>query len=639
MSDTVRGVSWALERPCPLRFGADWPRPDVTRRQLADVRAYARGLLRGFVLDDVCVTSWRDASDGSGASVELPHSGFRVSLALAPLGGEAAVRAACGACEANLSRDGEPALANCHGFLVMDPDGEELESHLSEKVRRKGLEADVARLFPPTRPLWYGFWIGSRLRPAQCELLLALLDVPRRFLDPWDGGYQDFLAALRAAVACELPLHVHMAPPGHVDLGWETVFPHCPRCTAPAPVPRWRTSYPDEPLDCRVCGHRYSPAATHKTERTDEDAWGKPPLEKVLGAAEAEAFRRRFLARRCRAPGQIENVLDRAGDGPLRRRINDLRRREEAVRRSLPARAPAPGPLPPALTVTPGGGVALRLRLVPEGEFLMGSAGPPDEVGPEGPQHRVRIARPFYLGEFPVTRAQFAAVLGRYRSRPGSESGRPARHAREIGVRLTRAVGSWIRRFQGGSGLPAGRVSWLAAQEFCLQLSQAAGFWIRLPSEAEWEYACRAGTTSRYHWGDEVTGEQVNCKFEGSGVGRRGTGPNAQGRFPPNAWGLYDLHGNVDEWCEDEWHDHYDGAPADGSPRVTPVGENVFRVVRGGSHWHYATACTSATRQMQRADSFDGWDVAEADNLPDEWFGGMPPVGFRIACDADVARP
>ncbi len=518
MADTRRGVSWALERACPLRSGADWSRPDVTHRQLADVSMYSRGLLDRSVLDDVCVTGYTYGSDSSDTTVMLPYSGFRVSLALAPLGGEAAVRAACGACEANLSPDGKPVLANCHGFLDARPDSEELENELRETIRLKGLEDDVARLFPSTRPLWYGFWIGSPLRRPHCELLLELLDVPAESADEWDGGQRHFLAALRSAVDWELPLHVEMAPPGHTDLGMYTVFPHCPRCKAYAPVARWQESYPDEPIDCEVCGHRNSPAATHKAEPMDDAAWDNARLENVLGAGEVDAFRRRFLAHRGCGPDQIEDVFDRERNGPLKRRITDLRRREEAVRRSLPARTPAPGPLPPALTLNPAGDAPLRLRLVPEGEFLMGSAGPADEVGPERPQHRVRIARPFYLGEFPVTQAQFEALLGRNPS-----------------------------RFRGDSDRPVERVSWFAAREFCLRLSQAAGFWIRLPSEAEWEYACRAGTTSAYHWGDAVTDEQVNCKTGKLWTEERETETNVQGRYPPNAWGLYDLHGNVQE--------------------------------------------------------------------------------------------
>ncbi len=613
MADTRRGISWSLERACPLRGGENWALPGVTHRQLADVSTYSRALHDGRVVDDVCVTAWTSGSDSAGHSVMLPCSGFRVGLALAPFGGDEAVRATCGGCEANVANGEPPVLAGCHGFLDAWPDSEELEAELREKVRLRGLEAQVARLFARTTPLWYGFWIESPLRRPQCEVLFTLLEGTDDPGETRDEDLRHFLAALRAAVGWELPLHVEMAPPGHTDFGWYTVFPHCPRCKAHAPVARWQESYPDEPLDCPACGHRYSPAATHRMERLDEAAWDARRLEYVLGAGEVERFRRRFLTHQGCSPAQIDDVLDWENNGPLKRRMNDLRRRQEAVRRTLPARGPVTDSLPPELVLEVGDGVTLRLRLIPAGEFPMGTAGPPGEAGSEGPQHRVRIARPFYLGEFPVTQAQFEAVMGRNPS-----------------------------RFTGDSDRPVEQVSWFAAQEFCLQLSQAAGRWVRLPSEAEWEYACRAGTTSKYPWGGEATAEQANCKtgdpktmfLGGAEGGEQQIGTNVRGRYPANAWGIYDLHGNVQEWCEDEWHGNYEGAPADGSARLTPGDENPFRALRGGSCWHHAAACTSASLQMLRADAHDEPDELPGDDLLGALLREQPPVGFRVVVEA-----
>src|SRR5262249_39135744 len=188
------------------------------------------------------------------------------------------------------------------------------------------------------------------------------------------------------------------------------------------------------------------------------------------------------------------------------------------------------------------------------GEFVVV---PADAPSPDGRRRDVPMARPLYLGEFPVTQAQFEAVAGRNPS-----------------------------RFLGDSDRPVEGVSWFAAQEFCLLLSERVGRRVRLPSEAEWEYACRAGTATEYHWGDEPDAGRVHCKVGAPRGVEPAVGTNVQGRCPPNAWGLFDLHGNVQEWCEDEWHDRYDGAPDDGSARMMAGDEDPFRVLRGGSCWH-----------------------------------------------------
>jgi formylglycine-generating enzyme required for sulfatase activity len=614
MADTRRGISWSLERPCPLRGGEDWTLPSATHRQLGDISAYSNALQDGRVLDDICVTGRTYSSGRPEEMVLLPCSGFRVSLALARFGGEEAVRAACGECEANVAPVEPPVLASCHGFLQARPDSEELETELREKVRLKGLEEEVTCFFPRTTPLWYGFWIQSPLRRPQCEVLLALLHGSDDPGDKSDDDLRHFLAALQAAVDLELPLHVEMAPPGHVDCGWSTVFPHCPRCKADAPVARWQQSYSNESIDCQVCGQRYSPGATHKSEPEDESAWEAQRLDNVLGAGEVEAFSRRFLAHQGYSAKQIDDIFDGEHKGPLKRRINDLRRRQKTVRRALPSRKTMSTPMPPHLVLNLGGDVTMRLRLVPDGEFLMGSTGLPDEVATEGPQHQVRIARPFYLGEFPVTQAQYEAVMGHNPS-----------------------------QFEGDSDRPVEQVSWFAAQEFCMRLTQATGRWVRLPTEAEWEYACRAGTTSKYPWGEEVTAEKINAKIPDpletfptkADLGTEEICTTVQGRYAPNPWGFFDMLGNVEEWCEDEWHDRYEGSPAHGSAWVTAGDENPLRSTRGGSCWLDAAVCTSAGRGMTEADHHDEPYAPPEDNpflqhLFQEALRHQSPVGFRV---------
>jgi formylglycine-generating enzyme required for sulfatase activity len=186
-----------------------------------------------------------------------------------------------------------------------------------------------------------------------------------------------------------------------------------------------------------------------------------------------------------------------------------------------------------------GNGVMLEMVYVPGGTFMMGS--PETEKqrsNAESPQHKVTVPT-FFMGKYPVTQAQWQAVMGNNPS-----------------------------RFKG-ENRPVENVSWHDAVKFCQQLSEKTGQEYRLPSEAEWEYACRAGTITPFYFGETITPDLVN--YDGNypyasapeGVYRKQT--TDVGSFPPNVFGLYDMHGNVREWCADVWHDNYKGAPSDGS--------------------------------------------------------------------------
>ncbi|OAD22617.1 serine/threonine protein kinase, partial [Candidatus Thiomargarita nelsonii] len=184
-------------------------------------------------------------------------------------------------------------------------------------------------------------------------------------------------------------------------------------------------------------------------------------------------------------------------------------------------------------------GVAIEMVYVPGGTFLMGS--PETEEGKyddEGPQHQVTIA-PFYMSKYPVTQAQWQAVMGNNPS-----------------------------EFKG-ENRPVEQVSWDDAVAFCQKLSEITGKDYRLPSEAQWEYACRAGTTTPFYFGETITTDlanydgHFNYASEPEGTYREET--TSVGIFPPNAFGLYDMHGNLWEWCADPWHHNYQGAPSDGS--------------------------------------------------------------------------
>jgi len=255
-----------------------------------------------------------------------------------------------------------------------------------------------------------------------------------------------------------------------------------------------------------------------------------------------------------------------------------------------------------------GNGVTLEMVQIPGGTFTMGSPeGKPtrkffgliagSEGGEEGrsnsesPQHIITV-QPFFMGKYVVTQAQYQEIKGKKPS-----------------------------HFKGKKR-PVERVSWNNAVKFCKRLSQKTGHIYRLPSEAEWEYACRAGTTTPFSFGETITTDLVN--YNGNytyasapkGIYRKQT--TDIGTFPPNAFGLYDMHGNVWEWCQDSWHNNYNGAPTDGSAWTD---NNVYRVLRGGSWFLNPRSCRSACRD----DDDDDDDRAERDTVN---YG----IGFRVVC-------
>jgi hypothetical protein len=147
------------------------------------------------------------------------------------------------------------------------PEG--LESHekaLWESIRRLGLEQRLRSAFQVTRPLWYGLWIDSPLTATQCSLLRDVFRETARLVPRYRRHIEDFARALADSTGTGEPLHVELTPPGHVDFGWVTTFVHCPRCKAEGPVKRWLDTYPEEPLDCPVCGSSYTPAAMYSSK-------------------------------------------------------------------------------------------------------------------------------------------------------------------------------------------------------------------------------------------------------------------------------------------------------------------------------------------------------------------------------------
>jgi formylglycine-generating enzyme required for sulfatase activity len=216
---------------------------------------------------------------------------------------------------------------------------------------------------------------------------------------------------------------------------------------------------------------------------------------------------------------------------------------------------------------------SLDMVKIPAGTFYMGS----NDFDRERPIHQVTV-RDFMMGKYPVTQAQWKAVAKLKRQ--------------------NRSLHTEPSHFQGDDR-PIERVSWDDAVEFCDRLSIHSGKTYRLPSEAEWEYACRAGTTTAFHFGDTIDASLANYNSNDVyGKGKQGDyrkQTTVVGSFPGNAWGLFDCHGNVWEWCSDNWHDTYIGAPTDGSSRVTI--ENIdYQMQRGGTWLTSPIYCRSAYR-------------------------------------------
>ncbi|MGH8523942.1 MAG: formylglycine-generating enzyme family protein, partial [Gammaproteobacteria bacterium] len=225
--------------------------------------------------------------------------------------------------------------------------------------------------------------------------------------------------------------------------------------------------------------------------------------------------------------------------------------------------------------ITPQGGV--ELVLIPGDTFRMGSpASDAEGYKHERPAHDVQVPA-FYLGRHPVTNEEYGQF---FKANPNVEE-----------------PGYWGNRQFNQARQPVVGVSWEEAQRF----AQWAG--ARLPTEAEWEYAARAGTTTRYWWGDEVGKNNANC--DGCGSQWDGKQPSPVGSFQPNAFGLHDMLGNVWEWAQDCWHENYQGAPLDGSVWEQQGGDFAQRVIRGGSWIDVPRGVRSANRLRAAPDDRD----------------------------------
>ncbi|WP_293078603.1 formylglycine-generating enzyme family protein [Okeania sp. SIO3B5] len=261
--------------------------------------------------------------------------------------------------------------------------------------------------------------------------------------------------------------------------------------------------------------------------------------------------------------------------------------------------------------------VTLEMVAISDGTFTMGSPeSEKDSNDDERPQHDVTVP-PFFMGKYPITQGQWKAIASRTDLKVNLDLDPEPSRFKEPYKNIDR----WQR--------PVEDVNWYEAVEFCQRLSILTGRKYRLPSEAEWEYACCARTTTPFYFGETITGELANYDAsetyagEANGFYRKETTP--VGQFPPNAFGLYDMHGNVWEWCADDWHENYENAPTDGtawldhnetSNYTINDEKEKYTVLRGSSWLNYPDDCRSAIRNyIYRRDYHFNY------------------IGFRVVCD------
>lgn len=241
------------------------------------------------------------------------------------------------------------------------------------------------------------------------------------------------------------------------------------------------------------------------------------------------------------------------------------------------------------------GGQGPAMMVIPEGRFLMGSAlDEPERSEDEGPQHEVLFSEPFAIGVYLVTFEDYDRFCHNSQRAKPEDKG-------------------WGRKKR-----PVIYVSWQDARAYCDWLSEQTERTYRLPSEAEWEYACRAGTVTPFNVGPRISTDQSNfngnATYNGSDEEEYRARTLPVGSFQPNAYGLYEMHGNVRDWCEDSWHDNYENAPTDGS--AWKDSKSKRRVVRGGSWVAAPVYIRSAARD---------WSDLDDRSLD---------VGFRVVCSA-----
>ena len=344
MADTIQVVQWALGQKCRLRQGPDWENPQNAQKTLSYCQTYSsllRNQDRGFgVFGDVCVNSITPALAGDKhRHYYCPSGGFVLSAQFSPLGGLPSLHQLCGDCPAN---DDAGGLAGCAGafYPSLDPYSKELQEQLDRLIIRLGLAQKLHAIFPATKLHWFRFWINSPVPAEGAVLLHQLFEAVSAEDDSEQTSFgvvtgrgseelRHFVRSLTRSINANIPLHVSLAPLGHTDFGWYTIFPHCPRCKAKAPVKLWQRNYRDEEIACAICGEKFSPAKHRSSVR---DKWDPKNLREVLGPAGFEETAVRCLMAQGASEAEAGQVL-REHEAAERARDEKWRREAEASRR------------------------------------------------------------------------------------------------------------------------------------------------------------------------------------------------------------------------------------------------------------------------------------------------------------------
>ncbi len=288
MAETRQVVNWALEHSCPMRQGENWTDPNSTFEQLRDLLRYDVAVAKEGILDGICVYL-----EFEGKQYQPPTLfGFIINETLAKYGGIQIIESNCHSCEANIpfTDNQEKQLAGCYGSLEFFSNNDAIQI----AAKKAGVLSQLQTLFLHTNPLWFGLWVNSPLTVDQCNILSEFL--PRLTVSvDYKKCLNRFLTALKSANSNNLNLHVSLAPPGHADIGWRTIWWHCPRCKAGLVPSKAEQSNDDQYVICQVCSFEFDPKPTHSSQSEGiEDVFGKS-LDQQLDVTQYDVFVQKYL--------------------------------------------------------------------------------------------------------------------------------------------------------------------------------------------------------------------------------------------------------------------------------------------------------------------------------------------------------